>query len=95
MATTITSMEPVDRVEWEMPLRGSSSSSARSGSKVYPYPIPGGVRASYRQKCRDTVSGSWTEWETYYQDIYGNEYPGVGFDFSTFRVVGITYSREQ
>lgn len=63
--------------------------------KVWPYPIQGGVRALYIQKCRDTVTGLWTFWIANFQDIYGSQYPGAGFDAGTYRIETISYTREQ
>lgn len=96
MATTIASTEPVDRLTWLFSSRaGTTAPVLGNADRVYPYPIPGGVRAQYRNKCLDTVTGVWTSWVTSFQDVYGSAYPGSGFNFATYRIAGIVYDRSQ
>lgn len=59
-----------------------------------PYPMPGGITALYLQKCVDTVTVDWVYWMTSYQDVLGAEYPGAGFDFSTYKIETIIYDQE-
>ena len=80
--------------ELEDPFQNGSKILANSYSSYWPYPIQGSVRASYRQKCRDTVTGLWTEWVSNYVDTNGALYPGAGFNTGTYRLIGITYDRE-
>ena len=94
MAVTIFSTEAEsfeDPVQFLLDVSERPSDDVR----VWPYPVQGGVRALYSQRCVDSVSGAWTSWSTYYQDIYGSEYPGSGFDFGTYKVESITHDREQ
>lgn len=67
--------------------------SAGPSERIWPYPIQGGVLVRYRQKCVDTVTGFWTSWTTTFLDFSGTEYPGSGFDATTYRV-SVTYDRE-
>jgi hypothetical protein len=85
-AETFVPLEFTSRVGTEWP---------NEEARVWPYPVQGGVRALYVQKCVDTVTNDWTYWATYYQDIYGNEYPGAGFDSATYKVESISHTREQ
>jgi hypothetical protein len=83
-------------VPWDdVMLRVAVSLSNKTDSRFWPYPVQGGVRARYNQRCVDTIIGEWVAWATYYQDVYGAEYPGSGFDSGTYRVESIIYDREQ
>lgn len=82
-------------VSWELPDRPADDFGPTEQDYYWPYPIGGGVRARYRNKCRDSITGIWTPWYTNYQDLFGAEYPGSGFDAGTYRVAGIVYDREQ
>jgi hypothetical protein len=84
-----------DLKDWEFNGRPVRGMGVISEDMKWPYPIQGGVLARYVQKCVDTVSGVWVSWATNYQDIYGNEYPGTGFDPGTYRIETISYMREQ
>jgi hypothetical protein len=94
MAVTIYGTEADEFLDPELPLRDVTVGPTEE-TRVWPYPILGGVRALYLQKCWDSSTGLWNFWHTYYQDIYGNEYPGTTFDFATYRIVAITHTREQ
>lgn len=83
-----------DDQDWEFLVR-SGVQYSHSTIMRNPYPSLNGVSLQYRQKCRDTVTGLWTEWTTNFEDRYGSEYPLSGFDSSTYRVVGIVYDRAQ
>jgi|PlaIllAssembly_1097288.scaffolds.fasta_scaffold00098_4 hypothetical protein len=84
-----------DLVDWEFMTRGGVELDNEIASSIWPYPLPGGVLAAYRNKCVDTVTLQWIEWVTDYQDVYGTEYPGAGFDPGTYRVINITYDQGQ
>jgi hypothetical protein len=94
MAVTIFTMKAESYVDPEAAARDATEMPSLV-TRVWPYPIQGGVRALYSQRCVDAVGGTWVPWATYYQDIYGNEYPGSGFDSGTYRVESIIYDREQ
>jgi len=77
-------------------------SSVQTADKLFktPYPVPGGVQATYLNKCVDGITGNWSFWETFFQDRLGTYYierstEGQQFDAATYRVATIKYEREQ
>jgi len=96
MSVIIVGARVQDLVDWEFLVRPSGVDPTMDRDEKWIYPSRGGVRASYRQKCRDTVTGLWTEWSSLLRaDPHGKEYPGAGFDSTTYRVVGVTHDRVQ
>lgn len=78
-----------------LPAKGSNPFALASPTYRYPFPVPGGVQATYLNKCVDGVSGDWVLWETSFQDKAGTQYPGSSFDSATYKVQSIVYQREQ
>lgn len=90
--TVIMSNKVDDTADWDdQMLRPCTVSSNKRDESFYAYPIPGGVLATYVQKCRDAVTSLWVTWSSPYQDLYGDQYPGSGFDAGTYRIVSITH----
>jgi len=93
-AQVSTSSKADDSAAWEF-LTRIAQNDHDSAFRYWPYPLPGGVLAKYRNKCRDSSTLQWVEWVTDYEDIYGTEYPSAGFDPGTYRVINITYDQGQ
>ena len=91
MAVTVMGLSPL--YVYLQNLSGSSTIALAQPVYKYPFPIPGGVQARYLNKCVDGVSSQWVLWETLYQDIHGNEYPGSSFDSGTYKVQSIVHDR--
>ena len=75
---------------------GSSQSSILE--TYNPWPEPGGVQATYLNKCVDGVTGLWHLWKTFFQDRTGVYYKSSGgqqFDAATYKVEAIVHGREQ
>lgn len=96
MAATIYGKDVI-HLEWNQP-----SASVKVTDRIYkaPYPVPGGVQATYLNKCVDGITGNWSFWETFFQDRTGVYYlerstEGQQFDAATYRVGTIKYEREQ
>lgn len=62
--------------------------------QYYPYPVAGGVAATYLNKCIDGTTNVWTFWQTSFIDATGTQYPGTTFDSGTYKVETIVYQRE-
>lgn len=78
---------------WDRP--GAQTPGETTGAEFYPFPVPGGVQATYLNKCLDTVLNEWVFWQTFFQDRNGTQYPGQGFDSATYKVETIVHQREQ
>jgi hypothetical protein len=64
----------------------------------YPYPLPGGVTATYLNKCIDGITGDWHFWRTTFQDVNGLYYlqsGGQQFDAATYKIQMISFNRNQ
>ena len=92
--TTIYGTE-ASQPDWDYWQGVGGSSGGTSEELYYPFPLPGGVQATYLNKCVDGVTNQWVFWETFFQDRNGTRYPGQSFDSGTYKVETIVYQREQ
>jgi len=93
--TSVPSALPTEKVTWEFSSRPALEESTAIEENFYPYPWPWTVERLVSQKCVDTVSGEWVSWKTCFVDLYGAEYPGDGFDVTTYCIESIVHGRQQ
>jgi hypothetical protein len=96
MSVIIVSARVQDLADLEFRVRTAGVAPIIDRDEKWIYPSRSGVQPSYRQKCLDTVSGLWVSWTTLlYPDPGGQQYPGTGFDSTTYRITGVVHNRVQ